>query len=77
MGPSSFIMILIGCAQGGTQCAPIATMPVAFRNQASCLEARADMVAASTDLGYAQVTAECRQQGKTPSAAAAKPLLTA
>ncbi len=70
-------MVLIGCAQGGVQCSPIATMPVAFRNQASCLEARAEMVAASTGLGYAQVTAECRQQGKTLRAAAAKASPTA
>lgn len=77
MGPSSFIMVLIGCAQGGVQCAPIATMPVAFRDQASCLEARADMVAASSGLGYARVTAECRRQGKAPRAAADRALPTA
>ena len=56
MGPSSFIMVLIGCAQG-QQCAPIATLPVAYRNEALCLAARGDIVAASSDLSDDRVFA--------------------
>ena len=71
MGPSSFIMVLIGCAPGA-QCAPIATMPVAYRSQTTCLDARAEIVAATAGLGYGKITAECRPQPHAPREAAAK-----
>ena len=63
MGPTSFIMTLIGCTTGGHQCAPIATLPVAYQSEVSCLAARADIVAASSGLGYDRVIANCRRQG--------------
>lgn len=64
-------MVLIGCAQG-EQCAPIATMPVAYRNEATCLDARAEMVAATAELGYVRVIAECRPQAPAARKVAAK-----
>lgn len=62
MGPSSFIMILLGCTNGG-QCAPISTLPVAYQSEALCLADRADIVAASSGFGYDRVIADCRMQG--------------
>ena len=59
-------MVLIGCAQG-QQCAPITTLPVAYANEAGCLDARAEIVAASSDLGFDRVIAECRRQPPTLS----------
>lgn len=60
-------MILLGCTNGGNQCAPISTLPVAYQSEALCLAARADMVAASTGLGYERVIADCRSQGPAGS----------
>ena len=73
MGPSSFIMILMGCTNGAHQCAPIATMPVAYQSEASCIAARADIVAASGGLGYDRVIANCRRQGQVRLTAKASP----
>lgn len=56
-------MILVGCTNGGTQCAPIATMPVAYQSEVSCLAARADIVAVSAGLGYDRVIANCHRKG--------------
>lgn len=70
-------MVLIGCAQGGDQCTPIATMPIAYRSAASCMSARSEMVAATSDLGYDRVVAECRPQATAPRKIAAKALQTA
>jgi len=77
VGPAPFIMILIGCADGA-ECAPVMTLPVAFQSEASCLDARSEMVAAGEGLGYDRLFAECRAQsrparnqagaGKTPLA---------
>ncbi len=72
MGPSTFIMVLIGCAQATDQCAPIATLPIAYRSGVSCLDARAGMVAATGDLGYARIIAECRPQAQAPRKIPAK-----
>jgi hypothetical protein len=59
-------MVLSGCAQG-QNCAPIATLPVAYRSEASCLAARGDIVAASAELGFDRVIAECRPHAPTAS----------
>jgi hypothetical protein len=59
MGPVSFVMVLIGCSQSA-QCAPITTLPVAYNSRNSCLEARSEILAASGDMGYKSVRAECR-----------------
>jgi len=56
-------MILVGCTNGGTQCAPISTLPVAYQSEVSCLAARAEIIAASAGLGYDKVIANCRRQG--------------
>lgn len=63
MGAGTFVMVLIGCAQGQT-CAPVMTLPVAYRSKASCLADRTDMVAASDGLGYERLFAECREQSR-------------
>ena len=60
MGPVSFVMVLMGCGQNALECERIATLPVAYQSQASCLAARPEILAASTDLGFARVEAECR-----------------
>jgi len=60
MGPVSFVMVLIGCGQGTSECKPIATLPVAYESHASCLAARPEILTASGDLGFARVEAECR-----------------
>ena len=65
MAVTPFLMVLIGCASGGQSCEAIATLPVAYRSQATCLAARASIITASGDLGYARVVAECRPAGAT------------
>ena len=64
MGPASFIMVLIGCANG-QECAPVMTLPVAYQSESSCLAARGEIVAASDGLGFDRVFAECRQQSRS------------
>ncbi len=72
MGASTFIMVLIGCSNGGQQCTPIATLPSAYRSEATCLGARAEIVAASSELGFDRVIAECRPRSGGPRNAAAR-----
>jgi hypothetical protein len=67
-----YMMVLIGCAQADGPCEPITTLPVAYRSQSVCLDARADIVSVSSGLGYSRVTAECRPQPRAPRKHAAK-----
>jgi hypothetical protein len=69
LGPASFVMILIGCSQG-EQCAPVMTLPVAYRTEASCLADRTAMIAATGSLGHGRVFAECRKQSVSDQASA-------
>lgn len=66
MAVTPFVMVLFGCAQGPAACEAIATMPVAYASEASCLQAREDILSASPNLGFARVVAECRRQESNP-----------
>ena len=69
LGPVSFVMVVIGCSQNQS-CAPVMTLPVAYRTEATCLADRSDIVSALSGDGYARVFAECRKQpskGQTSS----------
>lgn len=70
MGTASFVMVLIGCAQGNA-CTPIATLPAAYSNEAQCLAARAEIVAASSGAGFDRVFAECRARAHSRQTSAA------
>lgn len=70
MGPVSFVMVLMGCGSGQVSCAPIATLPVAYASEASCLQSRGEILRASGDLGYGRVVAECRRNGAISPASA-------
>ena len=67
MGVTPFIMVLIGCSQGSGPCETIATMPVAYVSEASCLGSRSEILSLTSDLGYARVTADCRPQASAVS----------
>jgi hypothetical protein len=56
-------MVLMGCSQAPDACETIATLPVAYASESSCLESRSEILSLSPDLGYARVTADCRPQG--------------
>ena len=73
LGPVSFVMVVIGCSQA-EQCAPVMTLPVAYRSEASCLADRGDIVSALTGDGLARVFAECRKQpSKDQTSSRSKP----
>ena len=65
-----FIMVLLGCSDAAA-CEPVATLPVAYESQASCMASRTEILAA---LGDETMVAECRRQGPlTPIEASTAP----
>ena len=62
MGPGYFVIAILGCADGATQCTPVATLP---RHYASASDCSSDTSAALTEHGnfdFPTMLAECRAQ---------------
>lgn len=59
---SPYLLILLGCSQGVGECQTIATLPLAYASQVSCLDSRSEILKSLPDMGYARVEAECRPQ---------------
>jgi hypothetical protein len=69
MGPGYFIIAILGCADGSSTCAPVATVPTRYESRAACSAAVGDALAANTDLDFPTLVAECRSSA-IPAAAA-------
>ena len=60
MGPAYYVIAILGCADGGAQCTPVATVPTRYESQASCAAGTADALVANSDLDFPTLLAECR-----------------
>lgn len=63
MGPVFFVMAIMGCGDGSTQCAEARIEPTHYVTASQC---RADLPAAlarHTDLSYPVISAACRANG--------------
>lgn len=67
MGPVSFIIAIMGCADGGASCQQVAIAPVRYESAAACEAATANVLAGSTDLDFPTLVARC-QSAKSPAA---------
>ncbi|WP_265569631.1 hypothetical protein [Sphingomicrobium nitratireducens] len=63
-----FVMVLLGCVDGGATCEPITTLPAAYASEQSCMASRGEILEA---LGDDRIVAECRPEG-SPARYAAK-----
>jgi len=67
MGPGFFIIAILGCSEGSTGCAPVATMPTRYESREACAAATAPALAANGDFDFPTLMAECRP-AKAPAA---------
>jgi hypothetical protein len=68
MGPSYFVIAILGCADGSAACTPVATVPTRYESQAACSAATAYALAANSDFDFPTIVAECRPQAQPASA---------
>jgi hypothetical protein len=68
MDAGYFIIAILGCADGGAACTPVATVPTRYESQSQCKAATADALASRTDLDFPTLLAECRA-ARAPAAA--------
>jgi hypothetical protein len=69
MGPGYFVIAILGCADGGTACTPVATLPTRYSFASECDAATVAARAATIAFVLATVLAQCRKSS-LPAAAA-------
>ena len=67
MGPGFYIIAIMGCADGSTACAPVATIPTRYESREACLAATEATLAANSDFDFPTLLAQCRP-AKAPAA---------
>jgi hypothetical protein len=60
MGPGYFIIAILGCADGGSACAPVATVPTRYASESACSAAAPEALIDNSDLDFPTLIAECR-----------------
>ncbi len=67
MGPVSYVIAILGCADGGAACQQVAIAPARYESAAACEAATGDVLAGSTDFDFPTIVARCRS-AKSPAA---------
>ena len=60
MEPILYMLAILGCGDGQTQCEQVRIEPARFQSVAACRAATTDALMRSTDLSYPVVVSECR-----------------
>jgi len=76
MGPGYFVIAILGCADGGTACTPVATLQTRYSSEAECSAATASALEANTNFDFPTLLARCRsaQSATAKEAERNKPL---
>jgi hypothetical protein len=70
MGPGYFVIAILGCADGGSQCSQVATLQAHYASQAECSAATGAALEANTNFDFPTLLARCKP-GAAASAAQA------
>lgn len=63
-----FIIAILGCADGSTQCTPVMTVPTHYATQAACEAATPAAVLANNNFDFPSLLAQCRAAAPRSSA---------
>jgi len=71
MGPAYFVIAILGCADGGSACTPVATLQTRYATEAQCSAAEGAALIENSNFDFPTLVARCRP-GETKSAEAQK-----
>jgi hypothetical protein len=71
MGPAYFVIAILGCADGGTSCTPVATLQTRYATAAECSAATGEALEQNSNFDFPTLLAQCRAAG-TPASASAR-----
>lgn len=61
MSVGYFVIAILGCADGGTSCTPVTTLPARYESERQCVAATSDALTANTDFDFPTLVARCRE----------------
>ena len=73
MGPGYFVIAILGCADGGSACTPVATLQTRYSTSAECSEATAAQLEANSNFDFPTLLARCRPEAAAKAADANRP----
>jgi len=68
MAAGYFLIAILGCADGSTQCTPVMTVPTRYESQQACEAATVQALTANSNFDFPSLVAECPREA--PRAAA-------
>ena len=60
MGPAYFVIAILGCADGGTACTPVATLETRYATETQCAAAAPAVLMDNSNFDYPTLVADCR-----------------
>lgn len=60
MAAGYFIIAILGCADGSTQCTPVMTAPTRYESEAACTAAAPAVLMSNTNFDFPSLYAQCR-----------------
>jgi acyl-CoA synthetase (AMP-forming)/AMP-acid ligase II len=69
MGPATFVIAILGCADGGSACTPVATLSTQYESQAQCLAATGAALMENSNFDYPTLLARCHASDRKAAAA--------
>ena len=73
MGPGYFVIAILGCADGGSACTPVATLQTHYATEAQCTAATGAALLENSNFDYPTLVARC-SASEPKSAEAQKPV---
>lgn len=74
MQPVFYVMAILGCGDGNTQCTTARLDEVRYATMAQCRAALPAGLARNTDLSFPVIAADCRRSSPVTVAGAGKPV---
>jgi hypothetical protein len=72
MGAGYFVIAILGCADGGAQCTPVATLQTRYASEEQCAAATGPALEANSNFDFPTLLARCKS-GVDRAAADAAP----
>jgi acyl-CoA synthetase (AMP-forming)/AMP-acid ligase II len=68
MGPGYFVIAILGCADGGASCTPVATLQTRYESAAQCSAATSAALERNNNYDFPTLVARCRADAHPASA---------
>ena len=69
MGPGYFVIAILGCADGGSACTPVATLETRYATEGQCSAASGAALIENSNFDYPTLVAQCHpEQAKSADA---------